>query len=73
MALLQFVGLPTVPDFAGWQLDILLGGDENAPVMLSRSKKPVVVDDVFAKVDTKTFPDGQHRLRLRVDQDKWPV
>ncbi len=59
-------GVADAPDFAAWQLDILLGGDENAPVMISRRKTSASVDDVLAKLDTRTVPDGQHRLRLRV-------
>jgi hypothetical protein len=56
-------GNATDPNFARWQLDVLPGGDANAPIFLAVGETPGAFSYV---ADTTAFPNGEHALRLRV-------
>lgn len=59
-------GIADTPNFLAWQLDVLLNGDEQAVASITRSKKQISKEDLLARLDTTTLPDGPHQLRLRV-------
>ncbi len=59
-------GRADAPNFARWQLELLLYGDEAQRVLLAEGEKPRSKEGTFKKIDTTVFPDGTHVLRLRV-------
>ena len=59
-------GIAHSDEFRNWQLDILLGGDENKAVMLDRGSQQRYFSGSLDQFDTSQFPDGNHLLRLRV-------
>lgn len=63
---LKIKGVATGPDFARWQLDLLLNGNEQLVVFLDDSENPRPEEGIFERIDTTLFPDGTHVLRLRV-------
>jgi len=58
------LGVADHPAFRKWQLDLLLG--DEAVVFLSLGEQPVATLGQLASLDTLLYPDGEHRLRLRV-------
>ncbi len=54
------------PNFLKYQLDVLIGGDEQQVVPVTVGRRAVPFDDVLGHLDTRTLPDGAYRLRLRV-------
>lgn len=62
--LVEIYGVAAHPTFRKWQLDLLLEtGDAH---FLALGEKPAPVGGLFATVDSRLYPDGAHRLRLRV-------
>ncbi len=59
-------GRADAPNFARWQLELLLYGDENQRILIAEGEKPRPKEGTFKKIDTTGFPDGTHVLRLRV-------
>lgn len=59
-------GVADHPTFRKWQLDLLINGDDRQARFLAVSEKPVSAAGVLATFDSTTFPDGEHKLRLRV-------
>jgi hypothetical protein len=49
-----------------WQLYLLLEGDENNAILLEEDVLPLPTAGVLTELDTTKFPNGRHRLRLRV-------
>jgi len=57
-------GLAQHPQFRKWQLDLLINGDENQVTNLSTKSR-----QVWGKLltfDSTQYPNGEHKLRLRV-------
>ena len=52
--------------FRKWQLDILINGDERQAAFVAVSEQPLNDVAKLASIDTSLFPDGEHKLRLRV-------
>lgn len=59
-------GIVDAPDFAAWQMDVLVNGDAHTPAQLAKSQKRVSQDSVLVRLDTLTLTDGPQTLRLRV-------
>jgi len=59
----EVMGNASDPDFAKWQLDVLPGGDADAPIFLAVGETP---GEFTYMLDTAAFPNGEHALRLRV-------
>ncbi len=59
-------GIADDPNFGKWQLDLLAGGDPNQVVFLDHGFSPNKTGRTFTQLDTTAFPNGTHRLRLRV-------
>lgn len=68
----QLSGVVTVtgqashPSFRKWQVDLLLGGDEGHATFLALGEKPQDEPGALFSFDTAGYPNGGHRLRLRV-------
>lgn len=52
--------------FRKWQLDLLINGDEKQAAFLAVGEKRQPEAGLLATLDTTLYPNGQHRLRLRV-------
>ncbi len=59
-------GIAQHASFRKWQLDLLVNGDEKQANFIAIGEKMQAMPGLFANLDTTRFPDGQHRLRLRV-------
>ena len=59
-------GIATDPSFHKWQLDLLLFGDEQQAVFVALSSKPRATLVTLTQLDTTRYPNGAHKLRLRV-------
>ncbi len=57
-------GLAMHPQFTKWQLDLLLNGDENNSTYIAFAPWPLWGD--LATLDTTKYPNGKHKLRLRI-------
>ncbi len=58
------LGVADHPTFRKWQLDLLVNGAE--PIFLALGEQPLTNSALLAELDTRLYPDGEHRLRLRV-------
>ena len=58
------IGVADHPSFRKWQLDLLLDGD--ATVFLALGEKRQAAATPLVALDTRLYPDGDYRLRLRV-------
>lgn len=62
--LVEIYGVADHPTFRKWQLDLLLeAGDAQ---FLALGEEPVATEGLLASLDSRHYPDGAHRLRLRV-------
>jgi lipoprotein-anchoring transpeptidase ErfK/SrfK len=52
--------------FRKWQLDLLINGDEKQAAFLAVGEKRQTEAGLLTLLDTTLYPNGQHRLRLRV-------
>ena len=60
-------GVAQHPDFRKWQLDLLLDGDEDNVIFLAVGEEPAwAPTQMVEALDTTIYPNGNHRLRLRV-------
>jgi peptidoglycan/xylan/chitin deacetylase (PgdA/CDA1 family) len=57
-------GVADHPEFRKWQLDLLINGEAATFLALGEDPQPTVAQ--LAEVDTRSFPNGDHVLRLRV-------
>lgn len=55
------------PAFRKWQLDLLIDGTEETFLALGEIPAPAASE--LMRWDTTAYPDGQHKLRLRVVRD----
>lgn len=55
------------PTFLKWQLDLLLDGDENRATFIAVGWRPKWGE--IHTFDSTRYPNGQHRLRLRIVRD----
>ncbi|MBV7336995.1 hypothetical protein KFU94_53960 [Chloroflexi bacterium TSY] len=61
-------GIADHPEFKKWQLDLLIDGDENQATFVAWNRNPRPTRGNFRTFDTTQYPNGSHRLRLRVVQ-----
>jgi len=59
-------GVATHPTFRKWQLDLLPNGDEQQAHFLALGEQPMPTAGELAQFDTRRYPNGEHKLRLRV-------
>lgn len=59
-------GVANHPAFRKWQVDLLVTGDANQALFLAMGESPVPQLTELLRIDTTRFPDGAHKLRLRV-------
>ena len=59
-------GVALHPAFRKWQLDVLIAGDEQQDTFLALGEEPVNQPAELAQLNTALYPDGRHKLRLRV-------
>lgn len=52
--------------FRKWQLDLLINGDEKQATFLAVGDKQQIEVGTLTTLDTTLYPNGHHRLRLRV-------
>lgn len=64
--LVEITGVAQHPTFRKWQLDLLLNGDEKQTTFIAVGEQRQPELGVLARVDTTLYPNGDHRLRLRV-------
>lgn len=64
--LVEVTGIAQDPAFRKWQLDLLINGDEKQATFIAVGEKPQVEAGLLTTLDTTLYPNGQHRLRLRV-------
>lgn len=64
--LVEITGIAQHPTFRKWQLDMLLNNDEKQAAFIAVGEKQQIEPGVLAMVDTTLYPNGHHRLRLRV-------
>jgi predicted lipoprotein with Yx(FWY)xxD motif len=57
------MGYANAADFWKWQLDLLPGGSADAAIFLAVGETP---GDFSYTLDTTSYPNGEHALRLRV-------
>lgn len=62
----EITGIAEHPTFRKWQLDLLINGDEKQAAFLAVGDKRQTDAGLFTTLDTTLYPNGQHRLRLRV-------
>lgn len=62
-------GLANHAQFQKWQLDLLLFGDEAQATFVGVSSKAKPQVGTFITLDTTRYPNGAHKLRLRVVRD----
>lgn len=63
---IQVTGIAEHATFRKWQLDLLIDGDEKQATFLAVGEKRQTDAGLLATLDTTLYPNGQHRLRLRV-------
>ncbi|MCB0062670.1 MAG: hypothetical protein KDE19_11165, partial [Caldilineaceae bacterium] len=63
---IEVSGIAQHPTFRKWQLDLQLAGDPAQTTFLAVSEQAQPTLGVLTMLDTTRFPNGQHRLRLRV-------
>lgn len=68
--LVEVTGIAQDPAFRKWQLDILLNGDEKQTAFIAVGEKPLTEAGLLTTLDTTLYPNGHHRLRLRVVHNK---
>ena len=59
-------GVAAHPTFRKWQLDLLVDGDERQAHFIALGEEPLTAPGELAKLDTTSFHNGKHVLRLRV-------
>lgn len=64
--LIPVAGVAGHPDFQKWQLDLLLFGDEAQTIFLSLGETPLPAVGELFQWNSALYPDGSHKLRLRV-------
>ena len=64
--IVEVTGVAQHPGFRKWQLDLLVNGEEKQARFVAVSDSPLAVPSLLTKLDTTRFPNGQHKLRLRV-------
>ncbi|MCB0085216.1 MAG: tetratricopeptide repeat protein, partial [Caldilineaceae bacterium] len=62
-------GIANHPQFQKWQLDLLLFGNETQATFIGVSAKAKPQVGTFITLDTTRYPNGTHKLRLRVVRD----
>jgi len=62
----EITGIAQHDTFRKWQLDLLLDGDENQTTFLAVGEQRLSEAGLLSTLDTTLYPDGHHRLRLRV-------
>ena len=60
-------GIAAHPSFRKWQLDLLLG---DHATFLALGEQPLPQEGVLTTLDTTRYPNGSHRLRLRVVREQ---
>jgi peptidoglycan-N-acetylglucosamine deacetylase len=65
--MVSIYGTALHPAFRKWQLDLLLDGTEETFLALGEIPAPEASE--LMRWDTTAYPDGQHKLRLRVVRD----
>lgn len=68
--LVEVTGIAQDPAFRKWQLDILINGDEKQAAFIAVGEKPLPEASLLTTLDTTLYPNGHHRLRLRVVHNK---
>ena len=66
----EVTGIAQDPAFRKWQLDFLVNGDEKQAAFIAVGEKPQAEAGVLTTLDTTLYPNGNHRLRLRVVHHK---
>lgn len=64
--LVSIVGAAVHPEFSKWQIDFLPFGNEDQANFLAFGESSVAQPAELFALDTTLFPNGAHRLRLRV-------
>lgn len=64
--LVEITGIAQHPTFRKWQLDLLLNGDEKQTTFIAVGENRQSEAGLLATLDTTLYPNGNHRLRLRV-------
>jgi L,D-transpeptidase catalytic domain len=64
--LAEITGIAQHPTFRKWQLDLLLHGEEKQTTFIAMGEQRQAALGALATVDTTLYPNGSHRLRLRV-------
>lgn len=59
-------GQASHPEFRKWQVDLLLGGDEQHATFLALGETPQDRPGALFSFNTADYPNGEHKLRLRV-------
>lgn len=59
-------GVATHDAFRKWQIDILINGDEKQASFVAVGEKPLSEPATLTTLNTAAYPDGVHKLRLRV-------
>ena len=59
-------GVAAHPTFRKWQLDLLLDGNEQQAHFIALGEEPLAELGELTKLDTTSFHNGKHLLRLRV-------
>ncbi len=62
----EITGIAQHPTFRKWQLDLLLDGDEKQTTFLAVGEQHLSEAGLLSTLDTTLYPNGHHRLRLRV-------
>lgn len=68
--LVEVTGIAQDIAFRKWQLDILIDGNEKQAAFIAVGEKPLSEVGVLTTLDTTLYPNGHHRLRLRVVHNK---
>lgn len=68
--LVEVTGTAQDPTFRKWQLDLLINGDEKQATFIAVGEKPQPEAGLLTTLDTTLYPNGRHRLRLRVVHSK---
>ena len=66
----EVTGIAQDPAFRKWQLDLLVNGDEKQAAFIAVGEKPQPEAGLLTALDTTLYPNGHHRLRLRVVHNK---
>ena len=59
-------GQASHPEFRKWQVDLLLGGAEQQATFLALGETPQDASGALFSFNTADYPNGEHKLRLRV-------